>query len=202
MIININQKYKELYESFFEITSDEKELGTIKVNGRLGSVVSTVKGSYNNIPFELNYIGKVFSKKYRPYQVKVSEKCVGEIYQTKIKKGFLSTEYQFELNYSNCIYKNYGVIIENKAMMLIYLNDEQVAQIDKDMTVYNDLHDFKIYIKSSKYDMIPIIFACYNYIMTFFKPGTKVTRSISRHYANTTDKNMLSRYNPQWIKKI
>lgn len=204
MIIDIRQQNKEMYEANFEITSNGNILGSINVKGKLGSMEAYLKGIYNNIPFELKYIGGLFTKtkKFRPYQIIVSEKNVGEIYQTNKKTGLFSNYEYTELIYNNEIYKKYGIGLGTESKCPIYSNDIQVAQIDTEQVIYNDLYNYKIYVKNDNYSLISIIIACYMYIIADFKPGVEVKKSVVKYYNRTINKELNSKYNPEWIKDI
>lgn len=206
MMIDIRQKNKEMYEADFEIISNGNILGSINVKGKLASMESSLIGNFNNIPFELKYTGGLFTKtknkKFRPYQIIVSEKNVGEIYQTNKKTGLFGNYEYTELIYNNEIYKEYGIGLGTESKCPIYMNDIQVAQIDTEQIIYNDLHNYKIYVKNDNYSLISIIIACYMYIIAGFKPGIKVKQSVVKYYNRTINKELNSKYNPEWIKDI
>lgn len=206
MLIEIIQKNKNLFEANFEIISNDNILGEINVKGKLESMEVSLNGIYNNIPFEFKYNGGVLfktkDKKYRPYQIIKNNDTIGEIYQTNKKTGLFSNYDYNTLFYNNNIYNEYGVGLGNESKCPIYLNDIQVAQINKDSIVYNDLHNYKIYIKEDKYSFISIIFACYMYINAGFKPGIEVKKSVVKYYNKTTNKELNSKYNPEWVKSI
>lgn len=206
MIINIIQKNKELFEANFDIVSNENVLGTINIKGKMGSMEVSLNGIYNNTTFEFKYNGgiliKTKDKKFRQYQVIESNNMVGEIYQTNKKTGVFNSYDYNTLIYENNIYHEYGIGLGKEAKCPVYLDDNQIAQIEKQNIVYNDLHNFKIYIKDDKYSFISILFACYMYINAGFKPGIKVKESVVKYYNKTTNKELNSKYNPDWIKDI
>ncbi len=82
------------------------------------------------------------------------------------------------------------------------MNDIQVAQIDTEQIIYNDLHNYKIYVKNDNYSLISIIIACYMYINAGFKPGVEVKESVTKYYNKTTNKELNLKYNPNWINEI
>lgn len=206
MIINVIQKNKELFEANFNIVSNENVLGTINVKGKLGSMEVFLNGTYNSIPFTFKYIGGMLiknkNKKFRPYQIIESNNVIGEIYQTN-KKTVLFSGYGYNtLIFNNNIYNEYGIGLGKESKFPIYFNNIQISQIDTESIIYNDLHNYKIYIKEDKYSLISIIFACYMYINAGFKPGIEVKKSVVKYYNKTTNKELNSKYNPEWIKDI
>ena len=206
MIIDIKQNDKTLFEANFDIVSNKNILGNINIKGKLGSMEGYLNGVYNNIPFSLKYSGNTLIKnknnRFRPYQVIESNNVVGEIYQSNKKTGIFSGYEYKTLIYNNNIYNQFGIGLGKETKCPIYLNDEQIAEIEKENTVYNDLHNFKLYIKNEEYSFISILFACYMYINACFKPGTKIKESVNRYYSKTTNKELNSKYNPDWIKSI
>lgn len=206
MIIDIKQLNKEIYGSNFKIISNNNILGSINVKGKLGSMESSLNGNFNNIPFELKYTGGLFTKtknkKFRLYQIIVSEKNVGEIYQTDKKTGLFSKYSYNELIYNDKSYKEYGIGLGTETKCPIYMNDIQVAQIDTESIIYNDLHNYKIYVKNNNYSLVSIIIACYMYINTGFKPCVEVKETVVKNYNKTTNEELNSKYDPDWIKGI
>ena len=204
MILDIKQQNKEMFEANFNIISNENILGSINVKGRLGSTEVSLKGFYNNLQFELKNINNLHekNKNFKTYQIIVSGKKVGEIYQVD-KKTSLFSKYSYnELNYEGKYYKEYGIGLGKEVKNTIYLNENQISQINKETIIYNDLHNFKIYVKNDKYLLVAILFSCYMYINGCFKPGVKVKKSIVKCYNKTTNKELNSKYNPNWIKEI
>ena len=60
----------------------------------------------------------------------------------------------------------------------------------------------KIYIKNERYSFISIIFVCYMYILSGFKAGQKAKKSVVKYYSKTLNKELKSKYNPDWINGI
>lgn len=201
----LKQKIKELYNAEFEILKNNNVVGNVFFDGNIGSMETRITGTFYEKNFSLEFTNKILkgsNKKFRPYNIIENDSVTGEIYQTEFKKNIFS-----KYNYVKCIYENseynsYNIGLGNKGVNCIYINDTQVSQIEKDGTVYNDLHNFEVYIKDNKYSLISIIFACYTYVNTCFKPGIKVTKSIVKNYNKTTNKELKSKYNQDWINEI
>lgn len=206
MIIDIRQQNKKMFEANFEIVSNNNILGKINVKGKLGSMEVSLNGIYNNIPFEFKYNGDILiknkDKKYRPYLIIKNNDVIGEIYQTNKKTGLFSNYEYNKLIYYTETYKEYSIGLGTETKCPIYMNDIQIAQIDTESIIYNDLHNYKIYVKNDDYALISIIFACYMYINTGFKPGVEVKESVTKYYNKTTNEELNSKYNPEWIKGI
>ena len=66
----------------------------------------------------------------------------------KIKEDYRKVEF-FRVNKELCnneIYKEYGIGLGTESKCPIYMNDIQVAQIDTEQIIYNDLHNYKIFL--------------------------------------------------------
>ena len=84
----------------------------------------------------------------------------------------------------------------------MYCNEVQISEIHKDGIVYNDLYIFELYADNREDAYITVLDAIYGYILGCYKPGIKVSKSVSKHYNKTTDKYLISKYDPEWIKNI
>ncbi len=206
MIIDIKQQNKEMFEANFEIVSNNNKLGKINVKGKLWSMEVSLNGIYNNTPFEFKYNGgfliKTKNKMHRPYQIIENNNIIGDIYQTDKKTGLFSGYGYNTLFYNSNVYNEYSIGFGKELKKVIYSNDIQVAQINQDLIIYDDLYNFKIYLKDEKYSLISIFFVCYNYIIGCFNPGVKIKKSVTKCYIKTTNKELNSKYNPDWINEI
>lgn len=202
MIIELKQKNKELFEANFEILQNNNQIGNINIKGKLGSMEVKATGVFSNQELELNYKGER-NGQYRPYNITIDKKEIGEIYQCNKKTGLFSSYDYIELLYNSKKYIEYSIGLGKEGGKLpIYLNDEQIAQIDTEAIIYDDLYNYKLYIMNNENALIAIIIACYNYINACFEPGVKQEKSIYKNYSKTFDKYLISKYNSDWIKNV
>ena len=127
---------------------------------------------------------------------------MGELYQTEFKKNIFSKYYYYKSIYNNKEYNSYNIGLGNKSVNCIYLDDTQIAQIEKESVVYNDLHHFEIYVSDTSYSLLSILITCYKYITSYFKPGVKVKKSVTKSFQKTTNKDLRAKYNPEWKEKM
>ena len=201
MKLQLKQINKDLFSATFEIIENEKTIGNISLEGHFGSMETTLNGKIYDHHFFLKY--NVSSKeKFRMYDILENNIRVGEVYQTIFKNNIFSKYEYIKCVYENSEYCSYSIGLENKAVNCIYLGNKQVAQIEKDGTVYNDLHEFVIYAKDKQNLLIGLIVSCYMYINTCYKPGIKTKQSVVKNYSKTTNKNLLTKYNPNWIDTL
>ena len=141
-------------------------------------------------------------KKFRPYNILENQNVVGEVFQTEIKKGLFSTQDYETCFYDGKWYNLYGMAIKGKGINVLYFGDVQLAQIETDSVVYNDLHHYEIYAVNKDIAYISVLMSCFMYINACYEPGIKTTKSVSKSFSETKDKSLLEKYDPNWIKNL
>ena len=89
----LKQINKDLYSAEFEILENDKVVGKISLQGKLGSMEASLDGSFYDKSFKLDFVNKFLSGndlKFRPYYIIENDNIIGEIYQTCFKKSILS----------------------------------------------------------------------------------------------------------------
>lgn len=201
--ILLKQKSKEMYSAEFEILENDNVVGQAFIKGKLSSMEAIVDGTFHNKNFFLRFSNKVLtgsSKKFRPYNIIENENLTGEIFQTVFKKNFFSKYEYIKCNYNKEEFKLYSIGLGDKSVCVIYKNDIQISQIEFSNVIYNDLHDYTIYIKDDDNIFISILLNYYLYVVGKFKPGVKVTKSVIKYYQKDFNKDLISKYNPDWIR--
>ena len=84
----------------------------------------------------------------------------------------------------------------------IYKGSEQIAQVEKDCVVYNDLHNYKAFIKEEDYLNAVIYLCAYNYVTGPYEPGEKTYSGKETTVYITTNKLIKEKYNPEFTKYI
>lgn len=205
MKLILKQKNKELFGANFEIVENENIVGYISLKGKVGTMEVSLDGNLYGRYFKLNCLNEFKtgnSKEFRPYNILENENIIGQIYETEFKKNIFS-----KYSYDKCFYKEqeynlYSIGLGEKAVNVLYKNNAQIAQIEKDGTIYNDLHNYDIYSIDKESTFISVLMSCYMYIIACYKPGVKITESVKKVYSKTTNKDLISKYNPTWIKNI
>lgn len=200
--ILLKQKNKEMYSAEFEFLENDSAIGQAFIKGKLGSMDAIVDGTFHSKNFSLKFANKVLpgsNKKFRLYNIIENKNITGEIFQTIFKKNFFSKYEYIKCNYNEEEFKLYLIGFGDKQVCVIYKNDVQISQIEFSNVIYNDLHDYIIYIKDDDNTFISILLTCYLYIVGKFKPGIKVTKSVVKYYQKDSNKDLISKYNPDWI---
>lgn len=202
--ILLKQKNKEMYSAEFEILENDSVVGQVFINGKVGSIDAIVDGTFYNKNFSLKFANKVLpgsNKKFRPYNIIENKNITGETFQTVFKKNFFSKYEYIKCNYNEEEFKLYSIGFGDKQVYAIYKNDIQISQIEFSNVIYNNLHDYTIYIKDDDNTFISILLTCYLYVIGKFKPGVKVTKSVVKYYQKDSNKDLISKYDPDWISK-
>lgn len=205
MQLLLKQKVKDLFSGEFEIFNNNELVGNVSFEGKLNSMEANFIGTLFGKEFSLNCVNEILTgsnKKFRPYNIIENNVIVGEVYQTEYKKNIFS-----KYDYIKCFcdqkeYNLYSIGLGEKGVCSLYCNEEQIAQIEKDGIVYNDLHNYDIYSIDENSAFIAVLMSCYMYVMACYKPGVKVTESVKKNYSKTTNKELISKYNPEWINKV
>lgn len=205
MKLLFKQKNKDFFSAEFDILENDNIIGKIFLKGKMSSIKVSLNGQVYGNEFTLKYANKILSgtnKRFFPYNILKDNNIVGEIFHTEFKKNIFS-----KYEYTKCIYNRkeynlYSMVLGTKGISVLYHDDIQLAQIEKDRTVYNDLHNFNIYSVDRESAFISILMSCYKYITIYYEPGIKIIKSIKKSYSKTFNKDLLERYNPDWIKKL
>ncbi len=197
--IILKQEYKGLEDAKFTILTDDKEVGKIEVKGNIYSPKVDAYGYYLDQKFQLHFETLGTTKKHRQYTIIEDDETKGEIYHTIFRKNiFISYEY-IKCLYKEHEYTSYDIGLGMKNVYPVYKEDKEIAQIEKDGKVYNDLHEFIIYCLED--ELLTVINAIYIYLGSYFITGQKVTKSYAKNYYKTTSKLLLSKYNPNWLEE-
>ena len=83
-----------------------------------------------------------------------------------------------------------------------YFQETQLAEIDLPATIYNDLYHYRLYIRNEADVTVTLITTIYRYILGCFNPGTKVVSSVVTSNDFTNVKELIEKYDPDFIKTI
>lgn len=197
--IILKQEYKGLEDAKFTILYDDKEVGKIEIKGNIYSPKANAEGYYLEQKFQLQFETLGATKKHRQYTIIEDDKNQGEIYHTVFRKNIFARYEYVECLYKDHEYTSYDIGLGKKSVYPVYKEDKEIAQIEKDGEVYNDLHEFIIYCLEDEF--LSVVNAIYIYLTSYFITGQKVTKSYSKNYYKTTSKLLLSKYNPNWLEE-
>lgn len=206
MIFEIVQSKKELFAANFDITRNHNNIGWLHLQGQLGSMEALWNGKVEDESFimkdgRLNWIA--YKNAFRPYVFRWNNGEIGAVYQTEYKESVFS-----KISFHRLITKQYSYELyligfgKEGTKCPVYLGNKQIALIEKDVLVYNDLHSYSVFSIDEKSSHIAVIFSCYMYINACYKPGVKITSSVQRVFNKTNSKLLKSKYDPEFKSGI
>lgn len=207
MFFEVKQIQKELFTADFSVNKKDTVIGQMRIEGKLGSMEGKWKGSAFGKEFTLNY-GKgninVESKNvFRPYSVMLEDGIQGCIYQTEQKDGLFSKMEYHQLILDGIKYNVYPIGFGKEGSKSpVYIGDEQIALIEKDCVVYDELHHYQVTATDEASALIALIFVCYMYTNACFNPGVKVIQSVSKTVSVTTNKKLKQKYDPMFKESV
>lgn len=213
MILKIEQQRKELFSADFTIWHLEKKVGSISVQGKLGSMEAEITIHLFDKDYYMVYAGGFLkerplpdkSKAYRPYKIFNSEhRILGNIAQIDQREGWFTTiSYMHMYIVDQEQYDLYPIGFGAEGgKHPVYCGNKQIAQIDKPCEIYNDLHHYTIYAVDQDAAEISALFAAYMYINASFEPGQKVKQSYTKCTSITLNKTPKQKYNPDFKETI
>lgn len=208
MIVDFIQKSKELFSADFEIKNNDglEFLGQLHYENEKG--ISKLSGEWSGKLFDRE-ISLSFEEKSviineinnccRPCLIIIDGIKKGIIYQYTEKSGLFSNYSYYKMEYKENLYEMYPIGFGKEgAKNPVYLGKKQIAQIEKDFEVINDLHNFRVFSVDDVSALISILFSCYMYTISFYKHGIKVSISKEKNYSKTKNKALLEKYNPNF----
>lgn len=131
------------------------------------------------------------------------EEVIGSVCQRQIGGNIFKRYEYFELKINNVSYQLYAVGMGKEGYKFpIYIDEEQVALIEKDNTIYNNLDSYKICAIDFSSNEVSCLYSLYIDALMFGNRGEKVLKSASISYNLTTNKVLKSKYNPQFKEFI
>lgn len=206
MILDVVQVSKDLFAASFVVKRGSAQVGNFSLKGRLGSMEANISGKLFEHSFDMRF-GKSdnidVARPFRPYIIDENGVQNGVVYQTKFNGGLFKKFDYHQMKLNGMIFDLFPIGFGNEGSKSpIYNGKEQIAQIEKNCVVYNDLHKYRIYAVDTFASQIAIFFCVYMYINAGYKPGEKVVHSEVKVMSTTTNKLLKEKYNPEFIKSI
>lgn len=212
MILKMCQIKKELFLANFEIWNKEEKVGSVVVNGKMGSMEADIKIEIFNDEYTMKYVSGILKEKFmkkgyksfREYSIHNASNEEGVVYQVDWKqKMFLITNY-YEMKYCGLHYNLYPISFlkdgKTEGKHPVYCCDVQVAQINTPGEIFNDLYNYEIYAINQKEAKMCAVLCAYMYVNAGFKPGERVTKSHVKFYSKTKDTFLLEKYHSDFIQ--
>ena len=205
MIFRLIQSRKDLFSAQFMIKRGVEKIGEVSVNGTAHSIEAHICGELCGTGFEMSR-GKgrhMERKAFRPYVLRQNDLETGSVYQTQYKVGFLKKLDIDRLVKNGMVYDLFSIAFGDEGSKnLVYCGKHQIAQIEKECVVYNDLNHYQVFAEDENAGLLSLIFSLYMYINACYKPGIKVSEACSKTFSITKDPCLLEKYDPDFKSKI
>ena len=206
MILDVVQVSKDLIAARFVVKRGSAQVGNFSLKGRLGSMEANISGKLFEHSFDMHF-GKSdnidVARPFRPYIIDENGVQNGVVYQTKFNGGLFKKFDYHQMKKAGITYDLFPIGLGKEGCKCpIYDFNTQIAQIETDCVIYNDLHIYKIFAQDEFSCKIAVLFAIYMYINAGYKPGEKVISSKVKVVSTTTNKLLKEKYNPEFIKSI
>lgn len=139
------------------------------------------------------------------FKVFVDKNKVGSIVggQTKKVSGFLQSYNYYEFTLENETYYGYEVGFGKKGLYLcIYKGEELIAIVQKNLKVVNFKDSYVAYLEDEKYMSVVVPFSIYYDVTAYGDVMEWSTLSIKEKRVNTTSKELRSKYDADFIKRV
>lgn len=206
MILDVIQTSKELFAANFIVNRGNMQVGTFELKGGLGTMEVRVHGTIFEQVIDMTF-GKTddieVSHPFRAYQIYKNGIYNGVVYQTTSDERWFKKYGYHQMKKSGVTYNMFPVGLgKNGIKSPIFQDNSQIAQVEKDCVVYNDLHIYKIFARDEFTSEIAVLFTIYYYINVNYKAGEKTITSTYKTISKTTNKLLLKKYNSEFTKYI
>ena len=201
MIIELKQTEKDLYSGKFIIRREKAKIGKVSFEGSIGSMDIAIKGEFYGVDFSMQPKRRA-REGFRPYKISIGGTDFGSVYQT-CTGGFLRKIEFIKMIKDKQVFEEYPIAFGKRGSKApVFRDGYQIAEVDKNYVVYNDLHEYTIYAVDDESAIVSIIFSLYSYANCCYKPGIKSTDSVSKTFYTTTNKKLKSKYDPAFVERI
>jgi hypothetical protein len=153
---------------------------------------------------QLGNISKPYYERvYIPYDIRyMGDQTCGSIVQMRSQGSFFKRYDYFAAELGGGRYSLFAVGMGNNGKKFpIYRGSEQVALIEKDNVVYNNLDSYKMFVLYDSDVLITALYCLYIDTLMFSNRGKKVIKGKEISYDKTTIKELNSKYDPDFVKR-
>lgn len=137
-----------------------------------------------------------------PYRVIINGQLCGDIYSSYTNNSFFTRISFDRLHLYDREYEMYKVGLGKEGIKFpIYCGEQQIALIEKDYTVHNNLDAYNIYSLDEHAAFVAIIFG-FKLDKSYSHGGMAVSKSVEKDYLLTLNKELRSKYNPDFKQMV
>jgi hypothetical protein len=215
MYIAVTQIEKELGTAHFVISDERNNVGTFDVHGGIGLApvvgVLSMHETTTTVRPLMGWLGlqyrssKHFGLMFKPARIEASEVGVGTAYQKFVRYGKEEVpithirlgDRHWQLYFCS-LGGNMG--IKWSLYEMIDEDEKQIAEIDSDSVIYNDLHNFRIFAETGEALRIALWAVSYIYLCNIYDARNRGIGSITKIDARSNE-FLMSKYNPGFVEE-
>ncbi len=200
----MKQTRSNVDDDFVFSVSENLELYHAQVRlGREGPDIALIQNneqilllSSDEVPIDV--MGILFRDKVLYNIKKLNGDICGEI-ALKVVKRLLAGYKYIQINFNAELLNCYEVEMSKEGKYIcIYIGDRQVALIEKSKVVYDNMSSYKIYLKDEKYIQIVCLYVAYYDHATSANYDEFVYKSKKTSCEYSPNKDLRSKYNPEF----
>lgn len=207
MILHVQQTVQDMFAADFQILRNNTQVGRMSFQGRLSSEDGHWDNELYGRGIHLGHNATIRKglprSAFRPYQVYEFQQMQGYVFNDTVKQNFFTSYSVGKVYWGQEEYVMYFIGFgEDGAKNPIYHNGIQVAQIEKDCTIYKGLYQYRIYAVDESAAHVALMLCSYMYTCTGYKPGVKVTKEVQKAVSVTKNKDILAKYDPDFVRSV
>lgn len=219
MLFEFRQTGKELYSAeFWVVNKNGDMLGTASFKGNMVSVYGNWNISLLSMNISLERItarravsltgGLTKDKPFGAMEILIDGVSRGVVFQGIHKKSLFKEYTVHHIVYDKqkmfCLYPiGFGADGSKSPVYLESAHEAvQIAQINKESIVRDDMHSFFCYVLEEKDVATVVIFCALMYSMGCYHPGIKIIKGVKRTNSKTLEPELLSKYVPNFVLTI
>ncbi len=204
MILKVSQIDKGFNNASFEILENDKSVGAIRIHGEPNSENSFIKGIFDNNKFSLNYVNRKYNEKEisNPYII-INNNRAGTVYNPVNSNNIFNKTTHQKLTLDDSMYDCYNVGFGKEGVKkIIFYDDKQIALVEYDTLIHNELFNFNIYVEDSAAALITILFIIHSYTTSYFSYEDINFDKVKKVHSITLNKDIKIKYDPEFKEKI
>lgn len=202
MIIKIEQTSKAAFKAEFKIFAEGKIIGSAVFSGHMTSMEGEWFIDFMGRQFGMKRTRKASGKSFRPYEVSANGNPCGYVYQTDYKTGFFKPKiYHHRLDINGQITDIFPIGCGTVTNSPVFCLEKQIALVEKQLTVYDDLHVFDVYALTENAAISTILLCFYMYTIGYYKAGEVSIKTVHKGYSLSKEKELLEKYDPEFKTK-
>ena len=173
--------------------------------GKLASVCDE-SGHLYDITWDIHENKNMFAfrtekRKFHVYRITdiPNSNVFGTVYRTRTKA--IGGYSYYVIDTLSDVFQMYEIGLGKSGIKLpVFRGEDKIALLEKDVIIENNLDTYSVTYTTSESFIISILFGIYYDYHRFGNRGEYVANSTKRYYLYTTNKQLKSKYNDNWIK--